>query len=478
MSSNTRPLGFAAAAAAFAAAEEQEKMNEDKRIKGTFNTPAVPLAAHLNKRSEKNQNNATALGDSEVDVNDPSHADFTVDLDGFDPKRLATVPVTRVVLDAQAVLRIVKHASTATPMHTPQNNQQQTLPPTLVGLPHGILLGLDIEGDLCVSAAQQSVGPTAPITDDGSVAPGPAGDHQLRMIDCLQSLGYDDNVVGLYVCAPMGSFWSQQVLEATARHQRANPQAVLVVYDPLRSAQGSLSLSAFRLLPQTLSLLSSKKFTMSALHATNASPSSLFAPVPLTIRTSPLVSVLLNDIDISLLSTLQTQIEQAAATSGSLSTSAAAVGGVHKDKNGFADLSDLMAGVSPNFESLGMGAGEVYLEKHLEALSEAVDDYGQEQWRWQGWNRSLQKEQQKATTLLTKKRAENSQREATNQPALYSDVDLATAPASLTRVLGNEPSRLETLVLAGQIETWCQQINGFAGPELTKMQLPKAVSRG
>ncbi|KAJ3022234.1 UNVERIFIED_CONTAM: Eukaryotic translation initiation factor 3 subunit H [Siphonaria sp. JEL0065] len=493
---NSGKGGFAqaAAAAAFLVAEESERQAEESRIKGTFNREATPLARAITAK------------ESQLERVLDANADAAVNVDGFDAARLATEPVANVAVDAAAVLAILKAATSATSLNSlnQQNQNNQTnnaisTPPTQLNVPHGVLLGLDICGTLHISNAVASIGPNAPILEDGSVAPGPAGDHQVRLLDGFAKLGFDTNVVGLFVAANMGAFWSQQLIEVVYRHYKANPQSVLIVYDPLRSAQGNLSIKALRLSASTISLLASKKFTVDSIHAANVSPSNLFETLPLRIRNSSLVNVMLNNLDLALLTSLNSSLE-ASSFSGSLSTTAASVnatgvGALSSSKSSTSthqqtyqdqqqillnqqqSLANLLV-LSPNFEALDLGAGEVYLEKHLEALCDAVDDYGQEQWRWQGWNRSLQKEQQKATATASKKRAENAAREASGQAPLHSESEIATPPASLTRVIANEPSRLETLVLAGQVETWCKQINGFAGPGLTKMYLAKAVSRG
>ncbi|KAJ3084665.1 Eukaryotic translation initiation factor 3 subunit H [Rhizoclosmatium hyalinum] len=478
----------AAAAAAFAAHEEAERLAEESRIKGTYNREPVPLAQQL-----KGGPNTTRLGDKVPESVLDGNADFTVDLAGIDAAKLASVPVVEVALDAAAVAAIAKAAKSVSPAarDSASSSSAQSLPATHIGGVHGVLLGLDICGVLEVTNVVPAIGPVAPILEDGSVAPGPAGDHQLRALDGLARLGFDSNVVGLFVAANMGAFWSQQLLETLFRHQKANPQAVLIIYDPLRSAQGNLSLKALRLSASTFSLMSSKKFSLESIHAANVSPSTLFESLPIKVKNSSLVNVMLNNFDISLLSTLSASLESSS-SSGSLSTTAASVNatgvGAVSDKSTAAvssaallasssALSNLLL-LSPNYEGLDLGAGEVYLEKHLESLCDAVDDYGQEQWRWQGWNRSLQKEQQKAALTVAKKRAENAARESNGQAPLYPEADITTPPASLTRVIANEPSRLESLVLAGQVETWCKQINGFAGPGLTKMYVTKAVSRG
>ncbi|KAI8611975.1 hypothetical protein BC830DRAFT_1068188 [Chytriomyces sp. MP71] len=398
-------------------------------------------------------------------VLDPS-ADFVVDLEGIDADKLASdVPVTTVQLDALALLAIAKHAANSIDAGADRsvaaaNRYDRDHTNTPIG-PHGSLLGLDVCGFLEVASALPALGnamavnPTLGAEINPDALESPAAAHHARLLNGIATLGFDSNVVGFYVCAPMGAFWSQALLDALYGLQKATPCAVLVVYDPVRTAHGNLSLRALRLTQQTMSLMATKKFTLDAIHAANVTPSTLFESVPLQLKNSALAHAMFATLDLQLLTDVTFP-------SSSTSRAPGATGAV---------------GLHPHFDSLDLGAGEVYLERHLEALCDAVEDYGQEQWRWQGWNRSLQKEQQKAALGVAKKRGENAAREASGLPALHVEADIVALPASLTRVLANEPSRLETLVLAGQMDTWCKQIHSFAGPGLTKMYLTKAVSR-
>ncbi|KAI8843965.1 hypothetical protein BJ741DRAFT_589680 [Chytriomyces cf. hyalinus JEL632] len=476
--------GFAraAAAAAFAAHEEAERQAEESRIKGTFNR-ATTEQQRRQQNSAREANRDRDVPDAVLDPN----ADFTVDLDGIDAAKLETVPVEIVQLDALAVLSIVKHSQaqghglySGPDRH---NDRNDTSASTHVGV-HGSLLGLDISGVLEVTNSVAAVGGHMAVTVGEQENLTPAAQHHVRMLEGLERIGYDANVVGLYVCAPMAAFWTLALLEVVAALQMRAPHAVLVVYDPVRTAHGNLALRALRLSQKTLDLMAAKKFSFDAIHASNTTPASLFESIPIRIKNSALVTAMLSTMDLSILNAISAGLD---APSCSLSTLGSAVGnfGVGAAVNGgngvnsaAASIATSSLGLYPNFDSLDLGSGELYLEKHLESLCEAVDDYGQEQWRWQGWNRSLQKEQQKAAQTASKKRSENAQREANGQTPLHSESDITAPPPSLARVIANEPSRLETIMLAGQVDTWCKQIHGFAGPGLTKMYLTKAVARG
>ncbi len=54
---------------------------------------------------------------------------------------------------------------------------------------------------------------------------------------------------------------------------------------------------------------------------------------------------------------------------------------------------------------------EPYFERHLEELGDTLEMLGQEQWRFNGWQRNLGKEQQKFWQLVQKRKYENVQRQ-------------------------------------------------------------------
>ncbi|KAJ1341708.1 hypothetical protein BSLG_003729 [Batrachochytrium salamandrivorans] len=127
------------------------------------------------------------------------------------------------------------------------------------------------------------------------------------------------------------------------------------------------------------------------------------------------------------------------------------------------DLSSDSTSLVPNFDNLELSS-ETYLEKHLEHLVESVEEHGQEQWRWQGWQRSFNKEQIKSQHHISQMNVENAAAIAAGNPPPYSEDELKTPLPSFSKVVSNEPSRLETLIISNQIDTYCKQINQFAGP--------------
>ncbi|KAJ3023999.1 Eukaryotic translation initiation factor 3 subunit H [Thoreauomyces humboldtii] len=381
---------------------------------------------------------------------DPSE---TVDLEGLDPSLLESQPITKVQLDALVVVKILKHC-------------REHAPSTATGQ----LLGIDVAGALEVTncfpftskshnqqQAHQQGG--APEQHDDGQDDVDGAEYQLQMLRCLRKLNYDANTVGWYQSTHLGSFWNQSLIETQFNYQKTFAQSVVIVYDPTRTAQGNLCLRALRLSDGFMQVYASKKFTMESLAQNKLTPTSIFESVPIKIHNSHLLTAMLHELD------EQVSFPPSLSNAFSIpSTSAVGSRRLPTDVSPFA----------PNLDALELGS-EHYLEKHLEFLAETVDEHGQEQWRWQGWQRNLQKEQQRLQQTVAKKRMENSARTAQGLSPTYADSELEVSSPALSKLMQNEPSRLESLIISNQIDTYCKQISQFAGPGLTKMFMAKSV---
>ncbi|KAJ3063376.1 Eukaryotic translation initiation factor 3 subunit H, partial [Quaeritorhiza haematococci] len=384
-------------------------------------------------------------------------SDLSISLDGIDPALLQSQPLKEVQLDALVVLKIIKHCRDYHPVTAT-----------------GQLLGIDVAGSLEVTncfpfTSKSTLGDYDPVTGADLTADGVAAglgetdmdgaEYQLQMLRSLRKLNYDANTVGWYQSTYLGSFWNQSLIETQYNYQKTFGQSVVIVYDPSRTAQGTLSLRALRLSDSFMNLYREKRFTMESLLQQKLTPSSIFQSLPIKIRNSHLLNVLLHELE-----------ESSSANIGITSSLSLPV-------STFTSRipTDTTTPLSPNFNNLELGL-ENYLEKHLEYLGETIEEHGQEQWRWHGWQRSLQKEQTRVQQTISKKRQENASRVAQGLAPAYTEEELSgTSSAALQKLLSNEPSRLETLIITNQIDTYCKQINQFAGPALTKMFMCKAV---
>ncbi|KAI9100986.1 hypothetical protein DFS34DRAFT_612752 [Phlyctochytrium arcticum] len=360
----------------------------------------------------------------------------SVNLDGIDPALLESKPLVEVQLDALVVVKILKHC-------------REYAPVTATGQ----LLGIDVAGTLEVTNCFPF---TSKSHEDDGQDDVDGAEYQLQMLRCLRKLNYDANTVGWYQSTYLGSFWNQSLIETQYNYQKTFAQSVVIVYDPTRTTQGNLCLRALRLCDGFMELYKTKKFTMDSLIQNKLTPTSIFQSLPIKIRNSHLLTALLHELDeqSSFLNSLQNSLSIPSST--------------------YTPRIPNVSPFSPNFEKLELGL-ESYLEKHLEYLGETVEEHGQEQWRWQAWQRNVQKEQARLQQIVAKRRAENSARVAQGLSLVHPEEELQVASPALTKMMANEPSRLESLIITNQIDTYCKQITQFAGPGLTKMFLTKSV---
>jgi len=164
-----------------------------------------------------------------------------------------------VEVHALVVLQIIKHCRDALPE-----------------LGYGQLMGLPVENRLEVtnsfafpmkkaSAVQPQRksrwGDEEPAVeeDDGMDA------YQVQMMHCLREVNVDNNTVGWYQATYLGNFMNQNTIDIQYSYQQSIAQSVVIIYDPLKTEQGTLSLRAFRLTDKFCKLYKENDFSAVAL---------------------------------------------------------------------------------------------------------------------------------------------------------------------------------------------------------------------
>ena len=152
-------------------------------------------------------------------------------------------------------MKIIKHST-------------QAFPTTVTGS----LVGMDVGGALEITNCFPfPVVEMPPESHFDNAAPNPAAAaprakantvYQAEMIRMLREVNIDANNVGWYTSANMGNFVNMNVIENQFFYQKEmNERTVALVHDVSRSAQGSLSLRAFRLSPKFMTAFKENKFT-------------------------------------------------------------------------------------------------------------------------------------------------------------------------------------------------------------------------
>lgn len=122
----------------------------------------------------------------------------------------------------------------------------------------------------------------------------------------------------------------------------------------------------------------------------------------------------------------------------------------------------------PSYSVLDIG--NTGLTKNLEQVAEAIDNYRTEEGNVAYLSRQIAREKLRAETYVVKRKEENARRVAQGLNALpEEDVSrLFRIPA--------EPSRLESMLLLGQVDAYAKSLESNAGTGLVKMYAAKASS--
>jgi len=326
------------------------------------------------------------------------------------PEAMEEEPVQRidvVEIDGLAVLKIVKHC-------------KEYLPQLVTGQ----LLGLDYDGTLEVT----NCFPFPSRDGDGQEdeeEDGEGAEYQFEMMRCLREVNVDNNTVGWYQSAYLGSHIEENLIATQYNYQESIPKCVCLIFDPLKTAQGNLALKALRLTDHFLTLYKGHEFTLDKILKAGVCAEDIFEEVPIQVRNSNLIKAFLLQMD-------ETQIKRS----------------VKEDDTG---------GITTN----------PFLEKNLECLITSIDDLSQESARFQYHQRALGRHNVQQSGYLAKRKQENESRRRQGLPPLEEDANVFKPLA--------EPSRLDSLLISKQISNYCQQINQFTGQSFNKHFLVNAL---
>jgi len=232
---------------------------------------------------------------------------------------------------------------------------------------------------------------------------------------CLRQVNVDYNTVGWYTSTYLGSFLNESLVDTQFNYQTTIKKCVVIVFDPVKTSQGVLSLRAYRLTQVFMDMYANKtqNFTKEILDNSNMTFNDIFEEVPIRIHNPQLINALLYDME----------------------------------------GSDIL---SAHFERLNLGFGP-FLEKNLEFLAESLDDLASEQSKFQYYQKSLQRQQAQIQAHRQKRISEGGVVDEDEIAQMYKPIQ--------------QPSRLESLLVTNQINKYCEQINKFAGTSFTKLFL-------
>uniref|UniRef100_A0AAZ3QSN1 eIF3h C-terminal domain-containing protein n=1 Tax=Oncorhynchus tshawytscha TaxID=74940 RepID=A0AAZ3QSN1_ONCTS len=196
--------------------------------------------------------------------------------------------------------------------------------------------------------------------------------------------------------------------------------------DPIKTAQGSLSLKAYRLTPKLMEICKEKDFSAEGLKKAMIGFEHMFEEVPIVIKNSHLINVLMWELE---------------------------------EKCTVADKHEL----------LNLSSSNHHLEKSLQLLMDRVDDMSQDIVKYNTYSRNLSKQQQQKHQYIQRRQQENAQRQTRGEtPLPEEDVSKMFKPPQ-------PPPRMDTLLIAGQINNYCQNVKEFTSQNLGKLFMAEAL---
>jgi len=308
-----------------------------------------------------------------------------------------------VELDGLVVLKIIKHC---------KENQPEVV---------GQLLGLNFGATLQITNSFPFPTRTTEGAGEEEEADyeASAESYQVEMKKRLRDVNIDNNTVGWYQANYLETFLTPSMIDTQFNYQTIIPKCVMVIYDSVRSKQGSLYLKAFRLTDPFMELFKNQTFTQEALNKSGLPYQEILEEIPVVIKNSPLSNALLYDLE----ETHQVDI----------------------------DFDRFSLNLSP------------FLEKNLEKLTEHLHELTAEQTSYQWWQRNYHRQEaQKSAYLKNRKDGRHADDEE--------DINQVFKPLT-------QPNRLQTLLLTNRLNNYCENITQFAGHSFSKLYMVQGLHK-
>mmetsp|Transcript_3816 Transcript_3816/g.7288 ORF Transcript_3816/g.7288 Transcript_3816/m.7288 type:complete len:366 (-) Transcript_3816:913-2010(-) len=331
--------------------------------------------------------------------------------------------IRRVELQGLVVMKIVQRCCEAFPM-------------TVAGQLLGMNLGEVLEITNCypfpTSAGHETAGfddqmPSTPLSVASEVD---RSQYQMDMMRCVREVNVDHQVVGWYQStgSQMGSFLSMGWIETQYSYQNNLRNVVCLVFDPVRTEEGTLSLHAYRLTDNFMFLWRKGDFSSLAFGKELVKADNLLEEVPILVRENALASAFLASIGTS-----------------------AEFEGVNEVAYSRLEFSE-----------------KPILESTMEYIINDMDELGKEGGKYAMFVRSFIRQKTQQAEWLRRRKAENRNRKAMGQELLPEEEDVKS-------LLSAESSRLESKMLLKELAGYVDSIKTLASEYIVKQSVVGAV---
>lgn len=334
--------------------------------------------------------------------------------------------ITNVVIEGLVVMKVIKHC-------------QESFPMTVMGQ----LLGMDTDSTLEItncypfmtqpSSTVAGGGPSGNNTDgaDSENFDKQQQQYQRDMMWCAREVNIDHQVVGWYQStgSQMGSFISSQWIETQFNYQNLFSDIVCLVYDPVRTEEGTLSIKAYRLTNNFMVFMRRNDFTSLGFHR-GVSAKDIIEEVPVSLSNSALINAALVDLEYGEAVSNENDVE----------------------------LSRLSLSDKP------------VLEQSLEFLICDLDTLGKEQSKYSYFMRNLVRSHGHVLDRLRKRKSDIKGKGPNGE--------IIPDEEEFLQLFDKEPTRLDTKILLKGLESHVQSIRTLAGEGIVKQFGVSAVQAG
>merc|ERR1712123_150278 len=246
--------------------------------------------------------------------------------------------------------------------------------------------------------------------------------------------GCDHLQVGWFTSSLHSEMFNKTFLSALLSFQMSLAESIVLVYDPLKTAQGMLSFRAFRITQRYLDLIKYEPDsceypdpTLEEIRRSKILSKDIFEEIPVTLRTSHLANMLIFDLEErNPINAKKTVLEPATSAS---------------------------------------------LERHMKLLDKLVDEVANDSNRFNQYQKMMTKNNQQRQNWITKRKADNDQRRQNGQEELPVDeVDkMFKTPEA--------PNRVEPMLRSVQLKEYTDAVSDLAVKSLGKLFITSAFQK-
>jgi translation initiation factor 3 subunit H len=251
-----------------------------------------------------------------------------------------------------------------------------------------------------------------------------AGTYQRDMIKKMRKINIDQLPVGWYQSSVYGHFITRELIDDQYGYQSSVEESVCLIYDSVRTINGSIGLRAYRMKPKFMKIYDTE-ITNDLFQKARINYEDILEELPIRYRNSHLIDCFLAEMG---------------------------------DKYPLERNDQLL--------KLGVGSG---LEKSLRLLSEHVDRMSSESNRHVNYYKTMMKQQQQRASHAQKKEQENVLREKRGEPPLpQEDLDkLFKMPPA--------PARMDNVLLSAQVSSFCRDMQDTCAQSFSKLFVAEAI---